>query len=354
MRAVAFDLAAVKTRRTPVPVIPDAVVSRFGDVDAAVSGDGTLVYVSGGSAALGRSLVWVDRQGRETPILAPPHGYTFPRLSPDGTRVAVFLAEQDTDIWMLDLGRTTLSRVTSDLGLDIHPVWTPDGRDLIFTSTREGGVRNLFQQALDGIGTVERLTNSPNVQNAVAVSPDGHRLIFTETTPETGDDIMQVELDGARRVTPLVKSPFDERNGVVSPDGHWLAYEANDSGQLEIYVRSFPEVNRGRWPVSTGGGARPRWARSGKELVYASPAGALMRVGVEGASTWAATTPTLLVKAGYFMPPANFGNAFDISSDGQRFLMIKGGGGTDQTAEPASLVVVQQWTQELKRLVPPK
>jgi serine/threonine-protein kinase len=173
LRAVAFDLAGVKTRGTPVPVIADAVISRFGDVDAAVAGDGTLAYVSGGSASRARSLVWVDRQGRETPISAPPHGYTFPRLSPDGTRVAVFLAEQDTDIWMVDLGHGTFQRVTHDPGVDIHPVWTPDGRQLIFTSTREGGIRNLFRQAWDGTGGVERLTDSPNPQNAVAVSPDG-------------------------------------------------------------------------------------------------------------------------------------------------------------------------------------
>ena len=352
LRAVAFDLAGVETRGTSVPVIPDAVMSNFGDVDAVVAGDGTLAYVSGGAAFRGRSLVWVDRQGRETPIPAPPRGYTFPRLSPDGTRVAVFLAEQETDIWVWDLGRTTLTRVTSDLGIDIHPVWTPDGRQLIFTSTRAGGVRNLFSQAADGIGAVGRLTDSPNAQNAGAVSPDGRRLIFTETAPMTGDDVMQVELDGTRRVTPLVRSPFAERNGAVSPDGRWLAYEANDSGRFEIYVRPFPEVNRGPWQVSTAGGTRPFWTRSGLELMYSSPAGAVMRVGVERAPSWAATTPTLLVKAGYFAPPANFGRAHDISPDGQRLLMIKGRDGSDQTAAPASLIVVQHWTEELKRLVP--
>jgi serine/threonine-protein kinase len=351
LRAVAFDLAGVETRGTSVPVIPDAAMSNFG-VDAVVAGDGTLAYVSGGAAFRGRSLVWVDRQGRETPIPAPPRGYTFPRLSPDGTRVAVFLAEQETDIWVWDLGRTTLTRVTSDLGIDIHPVWTPDGRQLIFTSTRAGGVRNLFSQAADGIGVVGRLTDSPNAQNAGSVSPDGRRLIFTETAPMTGDDVMQVELDGTRRVTPLVRSPFAERNGAVSPDGRWLAYEANDSGRFEIYVRPFPEVNRGPWQVSTAGGARPFWTRSGLELMYSSPAGAVMRVGVERAPSWAATTPTLLVKAGYFAPPANFGRAHDISPDGQRFLMIKGGDGSNQTAAPASLIVVQHWTEELKRLVP--
>jgi serine/threonine-protein kinase len=180
-------------------------------------------------------------------------------------------------------------------------------------------------------------------------------LIFTETAPNTGDDVMQMALGGTRRVTPLVQSPFAERNGVVSPDGRWLAYEANDSGRVEISVRPFPEVNSGRWQVSTAGGTRPLWAPSGQELFFVAPTGALMRVGVERARSWAATTPTLLLKERSFMSPGAFiGRTYDISSDGQRFLMIKEAGGSDQTAAPPSLIVVLNWVEELKRLVPTK
>ena len=222
----------------------------------------------------------------------------------------------------------------------------------MFGSDR-AGARNLFGQAADGTGAVERLTESPTTQNATAVSPDGRRLIFIGATPKTGDDVMQVELDGTRRVTPLVQSPFTERNGIVSPDGRWLAYEANESGRHEISVRPFPDVNSGHWQVSTAGGTRPLWARNGQELIYASPTGALMRVGVERASSWAATTPTLVVKEGYFtIPTAYPGRTYDIAPDGQRFLMIKEGGGADQTAAPPQIIVVQHWTEELKRLVP--
>src|SRR5204862_6751755 len=230
-------------------------------------------------AGVHRTLVWVDRQGRETPISAPPRAYTYPRLSPDGTRVAMWANDQESDIWVWDLGRTTLTRATFDPSADAYPVWTPDGRRLLFTSNR-AGVRNLYWQAADGTGAVERLTESPNAQDATAVSPDGRRLIFTETVPKTGDDVMQIELDGTHLVTPLVQSQFAERNGIISPDGHWLAYEANDSGRYEIFVRPFPDVNSGHWQVSTAGGTRPLWARSGQELFYTSPTGALMRVGV--------------------------------------------------------------------------
>ena len=134
LRAVPFDLARLETRGTPVPVVPDVVTTVNGGVDAVVAGDGTLAYVSG-SGAMGapRTLVWVDRQGRETPIPAPPRPYLLPALSPDGTRVAVFANDQERDLWLWDLGRTTLTRLTFDPGVDVYPVWTPDGRRLIFS-----------------------------------------------------------------------------------------------------------------------------------------------------------------------------------------------------------------------------
>lgn len=207
--------------------------------------------------------MWVDRQGMETPIAAPLRAYVYPRLSPDGARVAVLSVDQDTDIWLWDFARATLTRATFDPSLDVHPVWTPDGRRLIFSSER-AGARNVFWQASDGTGAVERLTESPNLQNAVAVSPDGTHLIFTETTPKTRDDILEVRLDGTRRVTPLVQSPFNERNGMISPDGRWLAYEADDSGQTEIYVRPFPDVNSGHWQVSPAAAHGPSGRAMGR------------------------------------------------------------------------------------------
>ena len=293
LRAVAFDLGALETRGTPVPVIADMGTTFTGAANAAVARDGTLAYVAGGGVAglnVPRTLVWVDRQGREMPISVPPRPYLYPRLSSDATRVAVTATDQAFDIWVWDLDRTTLTRISVDPEVDNHPVWTADGRRLIFSSER-AGTRNLYWQAADGTGAVERLTESPNLQNAGAVSPDGRRLIFTEAVPKMGTDLMQVELDGTHRVTPLVHSSFSERNGVVSPDGRWLAYEANDSGRFEISVRPFPDVNAGHWQVSTEGGTRPLWARNGEELFYVDPSGALMRVGVKRATLWTATTP---------------------------------------------------------------
>ncbi|MBI4887506.1 MAG: PD40 domain-containing protein [Acidobacteria bacterium] len=354
LRAVAFDLDRLETRGTPVPVVPEVMTAALGGVDAVVAGDGTLAYVSGGGGitSLQRTLVWVDRQGQETAIAAPPRQYVYPRIAPDGASVVLWSADQESDIWRWDFARTTLTRLTFDGALDAHPAWTPDGRRLVFSSER-AGTRNLYWQAADGTGAVERLTESPNLQNGAAVSPDGTRVIFYEVAPKTGTDVMQLQLDGTRRVTPLVQTPFAEQNGIISPNGRWLAYEANDSGRFEVYVRPFPDVNRGLWQVSTGGGTRPLWAPSGQELFYVSLAGAIMRVGVERAQSWAATTPTLLIKEGpVTVPGANLGRTYDISPDGQRFLLLKAGDGADQTAAPQSLIVVQHFDEELKRLVP--
>jgi serine/threonine-protein kinase len=352
LRAVPFDLARLETRGAPVTVVSDVVTTVNGGVNAMVSGNGTLAYVSGTVEGTPRTLVWVDRQGHETPIPVPPRPYLLPALSPDGTRVAVFANDQQHDLWLWDLGRTTLTRLTSAPGVDVVQVWTPDSRRLIFTSER-AGVRNLFWQAADGAGAVERLTESPNTQYPSAVSPDGRRLIFTDESPSTDNDVMMIELDGTRGITPLVHSTFNERNGIISPDGRWLAYEANDSGRFEIYVRRYPDVNSGHWQVSTTGGTRPLWARGAQELVYVSSTGAIMRVGVARGPSWAGTTPTLLVKEGYFTIPNWWGRSYDISPDGQRSLMIKEGG-PDGAAAPASIIIVQHWVEELKRLVPTK
>jgi serine/threonine-protein kinase len=329
LRAVPFDLARLETRGTPVAVVPDVVTTINGGVDAVVASDGTLAYVRGSVEGTPRTLVWVNRHGHETAIPVPPRPYLLPALSPDGTRFTVFANDQEHDLWLWDLGRTTLTRLTFDPGIDGTGVWTPDGRRVIFTSERTG-VRNLFWQAADGGGAVERLTDSPDTQYPSGVSPDGSRLIFTDESATTGNDVMAIALDRTRpstssgrgepveprRVTPLVQSPFNERNGTISPDGRWLAYEANDSGRFEVYVRPFPDVNSGHWTVSTNGGTRPIWPRSGQELVYVSPTGALMRVGVARGPSWVATTPTQVVKEGHFTIPSWWGLPYDISPDG--------------------------------------
>ena len=164
---------------------------------------------------------------------------------------------------------------------------------------------------------------------------------------------MQLELNGTHRVTPLFHSRFAERNGVISPDGRWIAYESNDPGQFEVFVRPYPDVAKDQWQVSSAGGTRPLWARTGRELLYVAPSGALMGVGVGRGPSWSATPPAVIVKEGYLtIPQIDLGVTYDIAADGQRFLMIKGSQTSEQATGPASVVVVQNWVQELKRRLP--
>ena len=163
---------------------------------------------------------------------------------------------------------------------------------------------------------------------------------------------MQLRLDSSHAVTPLVQTPFSERNGEVSPDGRWLAYEADDSGRYEIYVRPFPDVAGGHCQVSTDGGTRPLWAQNGQELFYLAPPRTLMRVGVARGPRWAATAPMKLFEGPYGAARFHFGRTYDVSPDGRRFLVIKGSAAGDQNATPATMVVVLNWLEELKQLVP--
>jgi eukaryotic-like serine/threonine-protein kinase len=273
LRAIAFDPVTLMTHGIAVPVVPDVVttvpaVSGGGNVDAVVADNGTLVYVRGVAPDAARTLVWIDRQGRETSVGAPPRVYSYPRISPDGSRIVLWA--DDGGLWAWDLARLTLTRLTFTRGLDMHPVWSPDGRRVFFSSDRDGA-RNLFAQAADGTGTAARLTTSPNGQDATAVTPDGKQLLFTELAPQSGSDVMQVAVTEPHTVTPLVHTSAVERNGTVSPEGRWLAYEANDSGSFEIYVRPYPDVASGRWQISAEGGRQPLWSRDGRELFYVSP-----------------------------------------------------------------------------------
>jgi len=372
LRALRFDPDTLTVGSDPVPVVEAVTTLQTGAAQFSVSWTGALVYVPGGTTAAARSLMWVTRDGREEPVAAaPPRPYAFARLSPDGTRVALDIRDQQLDLWIWDLARQTLTRLTDAPAPDTNPVWTPDSRRVLFASQRVASVSNLYGQAANTTGTVERLTTSPNTQFPISSSPDGTRLIVREAVPTTGADLRILRLDpsttiGAghstplrtgpstppgtpsRQTEPLLQTPFTEDNGEISPDGHWLAYQSNESGRFEISVRPFPNVDAGHWTISTSGGTRPLWARSGSELFYLDGAGAMTRVPIQTAPTFSAGTPTTLFDARYFSGgPAR---SYDVSPDGQRFLMIKAAG----TEQAPSMVVVLNWLEELKAKLPAK
>lgn len=354
MRAVAFDLARLETVGTPVPVVPQVVTTTQGAAEFDVSRNGTLVYVSGDESTIVRKLVWVDREGHEEVIPAAPRMYFTPQLSPDGSRVAVAIIDQDSDIWIWEFARGTLTRVTADPTVDNSPVWTPDGQHLLFASQR-GGSANIFRQVADATGGAERLTESPIPQQVTSISPDGADAVVSENRSPSGGDLLLLALHPPYGVRALLRTPFTARNAAISPNGHWLAYEANEGGHFEVFVRPFPDVNSGHWPVSTAGGTRPRRSRSGTELFYLATDGVLMSVSIDRGTTWNAGTPKKILEARYFAGIGGFvGPTYDVSLDGKRFLMIKAGATETATVGPPSIVVEQHFDEELKRLIPTK
>jgi serine/threonine-protein kinase len=347
IRAVPFDLERRAVTGPPVSIVDEVVTSRNGGVCMAVGATGTLVYVPrSGGLVPERSLVWVDRTGREEALPTPKRSYLLTRISPDGTRLALDIRDQEEDIWIWDFTRLTLTRLTFDASNDVYPVWTPDSRRIVFASQRSG-TYNLYVQAADGSGGAERLTDTPSLQYPYTMTPAGDMLVVREDAPQKGSDLLLVPFAGQPR--PLVQSMFSESNAELSPDGRWLAYQSNESGRDEIYVRPFPNVADGHWQVSTDGGRTPLWARTGSELYYRSADGAVMAVRSESGQAWRGNLPTQALPARYWDATTTLGRTFDIALDG-RFLMITEDA-NDNRAAP-QIVVVQHWLEELKRLVP--
>jgi Tol biopolymer transport system component len=219
-------------------------------------------------------------------------------------------------------------------------------------------------------GVAHQVTTGTNVKLAPTISPDGTTVAFFEQSPKTGNDLSIVRLPGAAatpdagrapsasessgaQMTPLIQTPFTEALPEISPDGRWLAYMSDDSGQLQVYVRPFPDVNTGRWQVSVAGGNRPVWARNGRELFYASPTGTIMAVPVGTGSTFTSGTATKLFAWPTIAAPGQ-ARTYDISRDGQRFLMVKEAGGDRKDAPSATITVVLNWVEELKAKLPSK
>ena len=267
LRAVAFDLGRLEVVGTPVPVLEGVMTTVLGAAGIAVAANGSLVYIPGGAGGGGQqTVVSVDRQGRPTPLPGIPlDSYRDVRVSPDGARLA--LATQ-RDVWIYDLARGTLGRLTTDPASDRSPLWTPDGQRIIFTSNR-AGYPELFWRPADGTGSDERfLARAKDLARSARQWLVGGR----QTAPVhggVGDEcaIGQIAVERPSEAKLLVKS--DSRRA-VSPDGGWIAYQSTVSGRTEIYVERYPELGS-RQLMSTGGGQRPLWSRDGRELFFIGP-----------------------------------------------------------------------------------
>ena len=347
LMAAPFDLERGELIGPAVPMVEDvAGVAASGAMAYTVSPSGSLVYLPGGGSFDAATLVWVDRDGREEALPAEPRDYRYPRMSPDGTRVALDIRDQEQDIWIWNLARETLTRLTFNSGMDQYPVWTPDSQRIVFSSIRNGE-RNLFWQPADGSGAVEQLTEISVGPLSTSMSPDGKNVVFRDLDL----NLAMISLEGERSVVPLAATEFREANGEVAPNGRWLAYESDASGRSEIYVRPFPNVDDGRWQISTRGGRLPLWSPDGRELFYLAPDRRLMAVPVEIDESFTPGTPEVLFEKKVSVVAA--GRPYDVSPDGRRFLLIQRPEMGDGTSEVVSLRIVLNWFEELKERVPP-
>ena len=321
MRAVAFDATSLEITGTPVPLVENVVVKTTGAANFSISDNGRLVYaLADGNGVAMNTLVWVDREGREDPVPAAPRAYTYARVSPDGARVALDVRDQEQDIWVWNVPDGPLTRLTFDAGPDTYGHWSPDGDRVVFTSERNGPA-NVYWKAADGTGTAERLTESDGVQAVYGVTPDGTRVVAREFVPERAEDLIVVTLDGDHATETLLSTEFAERNAAISPGGVWVAFESDESGQFEVYVRPFPDVESGKWQISTAGGRYPAWAPDGGELFFLQGT-QLMTAPVQTDASFSHGTPNVLFEAPYFF--GSPGRNYDVAPDG-RFMMVKGG-----------------------------
>ena len=351
LRAVAFDLGRLEVVGTPAVVLTGVVTTALGAGDVAVAANGSLVYVPGVVGSGGRrTVVSVDRQGHASPLPGLPlDAYDSVRVSPDGARLAVSTKD---DVWIYDFARGTLSRLTTDPAQDTSPLWTPDGQRIIFTSTR-AGYPELFWRPADSTGSDERLLErDKDLLDLLADSwsVDGRQLLFTEVPPNIHCTIGQMSVDRPSDAKLLLKGEFCNVGAVVSPNGHWMAYSSRVSGRDEIYIEQYPELGN-RQRISTSGGDVPTWSRDGRELFFITPDGRRMfAVPVQSGTTLVAERPQELFETA-MLGPGGGNRPYDIAPDG-RFLIVRSDQADADIGPASNLIIVQNWTEELKRLVP--
>jgi eukaryotic-like serine/threonine-protein kinase len=361
--AIPFNLDTLQATGASVPMVEG--VFRMGPLfppQYVISISGALAYVPKAIAAASprRTLVWVDRNGKEEPIAAaPPDAYGAFRISPDGTRVALTVnIGSKSDIWIWDLVREARTRLTSNEDSE-YPLWTLDGKRIAFSSTRGGMLLgDVYWRVSDGTGEEEKLGAVPNRSlYPWSWSSDGKTLVLMdqavrgEAAPTLGSHIGALSIEGDRKWKPLLQEKLYEAHPQISPNGRWMAYESWESGQSEVYVRPFPEVGTGKWLVSTSGGWDPLWSHDGRELFYRN-GNSVIAVDVQTEPTFKAGKPKLLFQGANF---SGGGHRWDLSPDSKRFLMLKEPQSTPSAGgSPRKINIVLNWLEELKQRVPTK
>jgi serine/threonine-protein kinase len=339
--AAPFDLRRLEVTGQAVPVLQDVAGSLSNGTAAFdVLENGTLAYIEESVANPPRMLVWVDRSGVERPARLQGAVYHFPRLSPDGKRIAVGIAENGVrNLWVYEIERDVLQRITSEQASSLGPIWSPDGRWLYWT--RESPVFDLYRRPSNGAAPEELLLASRSDKHPSGISPDGKQLLFRHDHGASSD-IGYVEVDApAKQIRTFIPGSFVQGQAVFSPDGRWVAYQSAESGRSEVYLVSYPDPSRVRHQVSTGGGEQPMWTRRGRELVYRD--GARMIAVTVDPVTGTTGRPAVLF-SGDYMGLDEQQTWYDVTPDGQRFLMVK----APANAPPQYVVIVTNWLREVR------
>jgi Tol biopolymer transport system component/tRNA A-37 threonylcarbamoyl transferase component Bud32 len=341
--AAPFDLGR-RVLSGPATVILDGVQidGQRAVAQAAFSQDGTLIYVPGGSANDGTRPVWVDRHGTVDPVGMPPRPYRSFSLSPNGRHLAVVIANSHSDLWVQDLERGALTRLTSGRN-GAQPIWTPDGRRIIF-SDRSGERFTPFSVPVDGGGEPERVFDADHRGSVTSFSPGNDLVAFQNRGSGAGLDLWMRPLKGTEIPQPFLRTPFTEAGARFSPNGRWISYTSDESGQSEVYVRPYPGPG-GKFLVSTQGGEENVWSRDGKELFYRN-GNKWMVVDVTLQTEFKAGTPRMLFDGPYVSVG---GLSYDVTPDGRRFLLLEPAEQTPIT----HLNVVLNWFEEMKQKAGP-
>ena len=332
--AVPFDLDKLEVAGSPRELFRGGWMNPFsGDVNLAFSDDGTLVYVPRGIESYTVSRIkWIDARGQETPLVDTTNSYFLASISPDGEKLALHVQAANDNIWLYHVGRKSLTRLTFGGGNSGFPVWSADGRFIIYESERRNG-SNLYEKPWDGSGKEELLATSEKFMVPRSVTPDGKTLALIQD-----GDIWLLALDGSKRSSPFFKSHSTEGNPVFSPDGHYLAYETNESGRPEVVIVPYPS-RAGKWQISSGGGSNPIWSPSGKEI-YFSQGTSLFSVDIHPGTTFDYSAPKKFLD----LPPDCAGLT-GISMDGTKFAMITI---PYKDLNMSEYTLVTNWFQELK------
>jgi Tol biopolymer transport system component len=360
--AVPFDLDSLEARGQAVPVVEGVLTNLFtAGAQVAFSEDGTLVYVPGAAATRANSIDWLTRDGTTSVLRAAKADWTSPRFSPDGQKLALDVSDgKQRNIWVYEWTRDTLTQLTFDPSQDQGPVWSPDGRRILFASDRAkpGGVSNLYWVNADGTGDVTRLSDSSQMQVGASWHPSGKFVVFMEEHGASQFDLMILPMEGDEvggwtpgKPTVFLSNPATKVLPEFSPDGRWIAYVSNEAGGrlLDTYVRPFPGPG-GKWRVSSGGGGFARWSPTSRELLFLMfPTVMVAPYDVVGDSfhvdkprPW---SPTAIRGVGLPSP-------YDIHPDGKRLAVV--GKRDEDTSAHDTVVFVFNFFDELRRLAPLK